>query len=219
MKSIRLKISSAENASPDPNPPPRGTPRRKRREDPVAGEGRVGGVAAPSVKIRPCEERDVAAVTEIYAHHVRHSLATFELEPPDHAEIRRRWRALLGGGYVYLVAERDANIVGYAYAGPYRARPAYRFTVEDSIYVAPEAQRHGIGRALLDRLLAEAQVRGFRQMIAVIGDSAQTSSIALHQACGFCLVGTFEAVGFKFDRWLDSVLMQKALGTGATTAP
>jgi phosphinothricin acetyltransferase len=109
--------------------------------------------------------------------------------------------------------------LGYAYAGPYRARPAYRFTVEDSIYMAPTAQRRGIGRALLERLMIESQARGFRQMIAVIGDSAQTPSIALHEAAGFRLVGTFEAVGFKFGRWLDSVLMQKQLGEGARTDP
>jgi phosphinothricin acetyltransferase len=123
----------------------------------------------------------------------------------------RRYDALVAGGFPYLVAELDGEVAGYAYAGPYRARPAYRFTVEDSIYIARQAQRRGIGRALLDRLLDEAQTRGFRQMIAVIGDSAQTPSIALHTASGFRMVGTFEAVGFKFDRWLDSVLMQKAL--------
>ena len=122
-------------------------------------------------------------------------------------------------GYPFLVAELADAVAGYAYAGPYRTRPAYRFTVEDSIYVAPQAQRGGIGRALLKRLLDDAQARGFRQMIAVIGDSAQTPSIALHRACGFRFIGTFEAVGFKFERWLDSVLMQRALGPGGATAP
>ena len=171
------------------------------------------------ITIRVIQPRDVAAITRIYAHAVRHGTASFETEPPDETEMARRQNALIASGHPFLVAALAGTVVGYAYAGPYRARPAYRFTVEDSIYVAPEAQRHGIGRALLDRLLAEAQARRFRQMIAVTGDSAQTSSIALHQACGFRLVGTFEAVGFKFGRWLDSVLMQKALGPGAATAP
>jgi L-amino acid N-acyltransferase YncA len=168
--------------------------------------------------IRPAEPRDIASITRIYEHAVRHGTASFEIEPPDEAEMARRQDALLVGGYPFLVAERGA-VMGYAYAGPYRARRAYRWTVEDSVYVAPQAQQQGIGRALLDRLIGDAEARGFRQMIAVIGDSAQTGSIALHQAAGFHLVGTFEAVGFKFDRWLDSVLMQRPLGAGATAAP
>ena len=171
------------------------------------------------LSIRPVEARDNAAITHIYAHAVRHGTASFETEPPDEAEMARRQAALAAGGYPFLVAELADAVAGYAYAGLYRARPAYRFTVEDSIYVAPQAQRGGIGRALLKRLLDDAQARGFRQMIAVIGDSAQTPSIALHRACGFRLIGTFEAVGFKFDRWLDSVLMQRALGPGGATAP
>ena len=172
-----------------------------------------------SLSIRPVEARDNAAITGIYAHAVRHGTASFETEPPDEAEMARRQAALAAGGYPFLVAELAGAVAGYAYAGPYRTRPAYRFTVEDSIYVAPQAQRGGIGRALLERLLDDAQARGFRQMIAVIGDSAQTPSIALHRACAFRLIGTFEAVGFKFDRWLDSVLMQRALGLGGATAP
>ncbi len=208
-----LKISA------HPNPPPRGTPRRRRRGDPGAGDGRVGGVAAPSVKIRPCEERDVAAVTEIYAHHVRHSLATFELEPPDHAEMRRRRRALLAGGYVYLVAERGADVVGYAHAGPYRARPAYRHTVENSVYIRPGCERRGIGRALLGALVAACEQKGFRQIVAVIGDSAHEASIRLHARLGFRMVGTLNAVGFKFGRWVDSVLMQRPLGCGDGSLP
>jgi phosphinothricin acetyltransferase len=131
----------------------------------------------------------------------------------------QRYDALRSGGYPYLVAQLEGEIMGYAYAGPYRARPAYRWTVEDSIYVAPAAQRRGIGRALLDGLIAEAELGGFRQMIAVIGDSANVGSIEVHRAAGFRLVGTFDNVGFKFGRWLDSVLMQRPLGTGATTAP
>jgi phosphinothricin acetyltransferase len=131
----------------------------------------------------------------------------------------RRMRALLDGGFPYLAAELDGDVVGYAYAGPYRTRPAYRFTVEDSIYLDPKAQGRGIGRSLLDRLIAESTNRGFRLMVAVIGDSAQMPSIELHRAAGFTMVGTFANIGFKFDRWLDSVLMQRALGEGATTKP
>jgi phosphinothricin acetyltransferase len=126
---------------------------------------------------------------------------------------------LLDGGYPYFAAEIDGAVVGYAYAGPYRTRPAYRWTVEDSIYIDPQAHRRGIGRMLLDRLMAESTARGFRQMIAVIGDSAQTASIELHRAAGFRHVGNIENVGFKFGRWLDSVIMQRALGPGAETLP
>jgi L-amino acid N-acyltransferase YncA len=130
-----------------------------------------------------------------------------------------RYQALLQGGYPYLVAELDGHVAGYAYAGAYRTRPAYRWTVEDSVYVDPAAYRRGIGRALLDELIAESTARDFRQMIAVIGDSAQTASIELHRAAGFRLVGNIENVGFKFGRWLDSVIMQRALGKGAATPP
>jgi phosphinothricin acetyltransferase len=173
----------------------------------------------PAVSIRPTRPADIAAITRIYAHAVRHGTASFELDPPDEAEMARRQDALIAGGFPYLVAHGDGDVLGYAYAGPYRARPAYRFTVEDSVYIAPDAQRRGLGRLLLDRLVTESEARGYRQMIAIIGDSANDSSIALHQAAGFRLIGTFEAVGFKFGRWLDSVLMQRSLGNGATTAP
>lgn len=169
--------------------------------------------------IRPAHPADLAAVTAIYDHAVRHGTASFELDPPDQSEIARRYDGLRAGGYPYLVAEADGAIAGYAYAGPYRARPAYRWSVEDSIYIAPQWQRRGIGRALLERLIAEAQASGFRQMIAVIGDSVNTASIELHRGAGFRLVGTFENVGYKFGRWLDSVLMQRPLGHGATIAP
>ena len=131
----------------------------------------------------------------------------------------RRMQALFDGGYPYIVAEIGGAIAGYAYAGSYRPRPAYRFSVEDSIYVDPKAQRRGAGRLLLERLIEECERRGFRQMVAVIGDSAQTPSIELHRALGFRMVGTVENVGYKFGRWLDSVNMQRALGPGATTRP
>jgi L-amino acid N-acyltransferase YncA len=172
-----------------------------------------------SIPIRPAGPADIAAITRIYAHAVRHGTASFELDPPDEAEMARRQRALTEDGFPYLVAELDGGIAGYAYAGPYRARPAYRFSVEDSVYVAADAHRRGVGRALLDRLIVESEACGFRQMIAVIGDSAQAPSIELHRAAGFRLIGAIESVGFKFGHWLDSVLMQRALGPGASTVP
>lgn len=172
-----------------------------------------------AVLIRPVRPADIAAITRIYVHAVQHGTASFELDPPDANEMARRLDALNVGGFPYLVAEVENEILGYAYAGPYRARPAYRFTVEDSVYIAPDAQRQGLGRALLDRLIVESEARGYRQMIAVIGDSAQHASIALHAALGFRMIGTFEAVGWKFGRWLDSVLMQRPLGQGAANEP
>ena len=171
------------------------------------------------VVIRAAVPADIPAITRIYAHAVRFGTASFELEPPDAAEMMRRQRALLDNGYPYLVAESDGTVLGYAYAGPYRTRPAYRFSVENSVYVAPEAHRRGVGRLLLDRLIVEAEKRGYRQMIAVIGDSAQAASIGLHRAAGFRLIGNIESVGFKHGRWLDSVLMQRALGPGDSTMP
>jgi L-amino acid N-acyltransferase YncA len=171
------------------------------------------------VSIRPATLIDIPAITRIYAHAVRHGTASFELEPPDEAEMMRRQRTLLDRGYPYLVAEIGGAVAGYAYAGPYRTRPAYRYTVENSIYIAPETHRRGIGRALLDRLITECEARNYRLMIAVIGDSGQTPSIELHRAAGFKMVGAFEAVGYKFDRWLDSVLMQRPLGKGSSAPP
>jgi phosphinothricin acetyltransferase len=172
-----------------------------------------------AVSIRPATPADIPAITRIYAHAVKHGTASFELDPPDEAEMTRRQRALLDGGYPYIVAEIDGALAGYAYAGPYRPRPAYRFSVEDSIYVDPHAQRRGVGRVLLEHLIEACERRGFRQMIAVIGDSAQEPSIELHRALGFRMIGAVENVGYKFGRWLDSVNMQRALGAGATTKP
>ena len=170
--------------------------------------------------IRPATPADLSAITRIYDHAVRQGTASFEIEPPDESRndapvSGRCWRAAI------LISWRSAMaiVAGYAYAGAYRTRPAYRWTVEDSVYVDPAASRRGIGRALLDRLIAECAARDFRQMIAVIGDSAQTASIELHRAAGFRLVGNIENVGFKFGRWLDSVIMQRALGKGAATTP
>lgn len=171
------------------------------------------------IAIRPAAPGDMATIADIYAHAVRHGTATFELDPPSVAEMGRRHAELQTGGFPYLVAELGGTVAGYAYAAAYRTRPAYRWTVEDSIYVAADAQRRGIGLALLRRLIVEAEERGFRQMVAVIGDSQQIASIELHRAAGFVLVGTFEAVGFKLGRWLDTVMMQRPLGAAATTSP
>jgi L-amino acid N-acyltransferase YncA len=171
------------------------------------------------VTIRSALPTDIAAITRIYADAVLHGTASFEIEPPDQAEMARRQAALLGNGYPYLVAEIAGAVAGFAYAGPYRSRPAYKWSVEDSIYVASEMHRKGIGALLLDWLIAESTQRGFRQMIAVIGDSAQTASIAVHERAGFTLVGTIRSIGYKHGKWLDSVLMQRALGEGDTAAP
>ena len=173
-----------------------------------------------TVAIRPAKTSDIPAITRIYKHAVEHGTASFELTPPDEAEMARRMSDLTGKGYPYLAGEIDGALAGYAYAGPYRARPAYRLTVEDSVYIAPDRHRRGIGRALLAALIEAAAARGFRQMIAVIGDSPrQAASIGLHEALGFHHVGILQDVGFKHGRWLDSVLMQRELGTGAKTAP
>ena len=171
------------------------------------------------VLIRSAAEADLAAITAIYDHAVRTGTATFELIPPDLAEMTRRFGALRDGGFPYLAAELDGAVVGYAYAGPYRPRPAYRFTVENSIYLAPASHRRGIGIQLLQRLIAECEARGYRQMIAVIGDSANAGSIGVHTRAGFQMIGTHPSVGLKFGRWLDTVMMQLALGEGDTTIP
>ena len=172
-----------------------------------------------SLAIRPATPADIAAITRIYTHAVERGTASFELTPPDEAEMQRRMQDLLAGGFPYIVAEADGAPAGYAYAALYRTRPAYRFTLEDSIYIAPDRQGRGVGRALLTALIEASTVRGFRQMIAVIGDSEQAASIALHAALGFAYVGTLPNTGFKFGRWLDTVLMQRALGFGSMVAP
>ena len=172
-----------------------------------------------SVVIRPAAFTDIAAITRIYAHSVMHGTASFELEPPDEAEMTRRMHAILDGQFPYLIAEVDGAIAGYAYASLYRTRPAYRFTVEDSVYVAPDMQRRGIGIALLKTLIEACTARGYRQMIAVIGDSDQAASIGVHKACGFAPAGNLKSIGYKFGRWLDTPLMQLSLGPGASTLP
>ena len=173
----------------------------------------------PSPEIRPATEADLPAITEIYEHAVRHGTATFELIAPDLAEMTRRFRALMDDGFPYFVARVDGEVIGYAYAAAYRPRPAYRFTVENSIYLRPASHRRGIGLQLLQRLIIECEARGYRQMIAVIGDSANAGSIGVHKRTGFTLIGTHPNVGFKFGRWLDTVMMQRSLGEGASTVP
>ncbi|SED67686.1 GNAT family N-acetyltransferase [Bradyrhizobium erythrophlei] len=175
--------------------------------------------AGSNPEIRPTAEADLPSITAIYEHAVRFGTATFELIPPDLAEMTLRYSVLIDGGFPYFVAVLDGRVAGYAYAGPYRPRPAYRFTVENSVYLEPAVHRRGIGLRLMARLIAECDARGFRQMIAVIGDSANAGSIGLHRRCGFQMIGTHPNVGLKFGRWLDTVMMQRALGEGAATMP
>jgi L-amino acid N-acyltransferase YncA len=169
--------------------------------------------------VRPSREQDIPAITHIYAHHVLRGLASFEEIPPDEAELAARRHDVLRHRLPYLAAEQDGEVVGYCYAAPYRARSAYRFTIEDSVYIDAARVGQGIGGALLARLIELCEQGPWRQMIAVIGDSGNHASIRLHKAEGFRMIGTHPAVGFKFGRWVDSVLMQRELGEGARTLP
>lgn len=169
--------------------------------------------------VRESTPEDLPAITAIYAHHVLHGLASFELVPPDVNEMARRRADVLARGLPHLVAEAGGQLAGYAYAAPYRERPAYRYALEDSVYIHPECMGRGIGRALLEVLIETCTRAGYRQLIAVIGDSGNAGSIGLHAACGFVRTGLLPSVGFKFGRWVDSVLMQKALGEGDRTLP
>jgi phosphinothricin acetyltransferase len=172
-----------------------------------------------AIALRPAAEADLAAIREIYAHHVLHGLASFEIEAPTLDEMRRRFAAIVGSGYPYLLAAGDDGVLGYAYASAYRSRPAYRHTVENSVYVKPGAAGRGVGRLLLTALIEQCTQRGYRQMLAVIGDSANAASIGLHRACGFGECGTLRSVGFKAGRWVDSVIMQRPLGEADQTPP
>ncbi|MBT1158965.1 N-acetyltransferase [Aminobacter anthyllidis] len=173
-----------------------------------------------SMTIRHALPADLDRITEIYADAVLNGTASYELEPPTRTEMGERFEALMEGGYPYLVVERDGAIIGYAYAGPFRARPAYRFIVEDSIYIAPEAKGAGIGKALMQALVDESTALGFRQIIAVIGDGhADSASVRLHEKLGFHHTGRMEGSGYKHGRWLDTVFMQLALNGGATLPP
>lgn len=169
--------------------------------------------------IRPGTDADLPAITAIYAHNVLHGTGTFELDAPDESEMTRRRTDVLGKGLPWLVAERGGRVLGYAYANHFRPRRAYRFCVEDSIYLHPGAQGQGVGRLLLAELVARCEAVGARQMLAVIGDSANAGSIGVHKALGFEHTGLLRAAGWKFDRWLDVVLMQRALGPGAASGP
>lgn len=168
----------------------------------------------PSIHVRPSGPDDMSAIQAIYAHHVTHGFGSFEEAPPSVDDMAARRLAIVERGMPHLVAEVDGKVLGYAYAGSYRPRPAYRYTVENSVYVAPDAVRHGVGRALLTALIEICEAGPWRQMVAVIGDRENTASIALHAALGFHEAGHLNAVGFKLGRWVDVVIMQRALGAG-----
>lgn len=177
-----------------------------------------------SVSVRDSRDEDLSTIQRIYAYHVEHGAGSFELDAPDIVEMMRRRADVLRNGFPYLVAttidaQGHEQVVGYAYANFFRLRPAYRFTTENSVYVTPQAQRNGAGRALLLALIARCEAMGLRQMVAVIGDSANTGSIALHRAAGFRDAGVLHATGWKFDRWVDTVLMQRALGRADEKPP
>ncbi|SMF51506.1 phosphinothricin acetyltransferase [Tistlia consotensis] len=169
--------------------------------------------------LRASLDGDLPAIQAIYAHHVLHGSGSFELEPPDLDEMTARRRAILERGLPYLVADWQGAVAGYAYAGPYRPRPAYRFTLEVSVYVAPDRQRLGLGRLLLGGLIERAEALGYRQLIAVVGDSANLASIGLHESLGFQRAGVLRSVGWKHGRWLDSVFLQRSLGAGDDAPP
>lgn len=170
----------------------------------------------PALILRPSTPADLPAITAIYAEAVQHGTGTFELEPPDEAEMARRRDDVLAKGLPWLVAERGGQVLGYAYANTFRPRKAYRFCLEDSIYLHPDARGQGLGRLLLTELIGRCEAAGARQMLAVIGDAANTGSIGVHAALGFQHTGVLKASGWKFGRWLDVVLMQRALGAGDT---
>ena len=168
----------------------------------------------PALLIRPSSDADLTSITYIYAHHVKHGTGSFELEPPDLAEMNRRRTDVLAKGLPFLVTARGAEVLGFAYAGNFRPRPAFRFMAEDSVYIHAEHVGQGLGRALLSELMRHCEALGIRQMLAVIGDSANAGSIGLHRSLGFTHTGILKASGWKHDRWLDTVFMQKALGAG-----
>jgi L-amino acid N-acyltransferase YncA len=196
-------------------------------DSPTAGHAQPDGIlkgqdymlATMTVISRPGTQADLPAITRIYGHAVRHGTGTFETQAPDEAEMARRREAVLGNGWPFLVAESGGAVLGFAYANAFRPRLAYRFCLEDSIYLDEHARGRGVGRLLLAELLSQCEARGARQMLAVIGDAANAGSVGVHRACGFEDVGAFKAAGWKFGRWLDVVLMQKALGEGASSAP
>jgi phosphinothricin acetyltransferase len=169
--------------------------------------------------LRPANQADTTTLCKIYAHAVEHSIGTFEEEPPRLDEMEQRRAALVAQKFPYLVAEIEHAVVGFAYVGPFRARSAYRFTVEDSVYIDPHWHGRGVGRALLNRLIEDCTAAGFRQMVAVVGGIDNHASIGLHESCGFAQVGAFQNIGFKFGRWAGIVFLQRELGAGASTLP
>jgi phosphinothricin acetyltransferase len=175
---------------------------------------------AAAFHIRPTEARDIPEITAIYGESVLTATASYELDPPGEEEMRRRWQETVGKGFPYLVATRGGAVIGYAYAGPYRPRLAYRFSTEDSIYVAPAAQGMGVGRALLTEVIRLCGAGGYRQMFAVIGGGAEhPASVGLHRALGFTEAGVLRSSGYKFGRWLDTMIMQRPLGDGDASLP
>jgi L-amino acid N-acyltransferase YncA len=172
-----------------------------------------------AVIVRPASDRDIPAIAEIYGYHVRNGFSSFEMEAPDAKEMMARRQEIVRRGLPYLVAEREGAVVAYAYASPYRARPGYRFSLEDSIYVDPSCLGQGIGRILLPGLIEACEQTGARQLIAVIGDSGNAASIRLHEKFGFAHVGVLRSVGFKLGRWVDTVLMQRGVAAGDSTLP
>lgn len=182
----------------------------------MTGQAPIPGA---TIRVRDSRDDDMAAVQAIYAHHVLNGFGSFEEEPPALDDLKARRAGVLAAGLPWLVAEIDGRIAGYAYAGPFRPRAAYRFAVEDSVYIAPDFTRRGVGQALLSELIARCEAGPWRQMLAVIGDSGNHGSVGLHRALGFSPVGTFASVGFKFGRWVDVVLMQRPLGPGDGTLP
>ena len=181
--------------------------------------GTAPDMARSGILLRDSVEGDVAAVQDIYAVHVRHGTGSFEEHAPDQREVAERREAILARSLPFLVAGHDDRVLGFAYAAPFRPRPAYRFTIEDSIYIHPDAIGQGLGRLLLSELIVRCEALGYRQMVAVIGDSQNRRSIHLHETLGFFRAGTFTSVGFKFGRWLDAVFMQRALGESDSTLP
>lgn len=169
--------------------------------------------------IRPSRDEDVAAVTAIYRHHVLTGTGTFEIDPPSEADMASRRADVLAKGLPYLVVENQGHILGFAYCNWFKPRPAYRFSAEDSIYMAPDAHGQGLGRALLSELCTQAERVGVRKLLAVIGDSANAGSIGVHASLGFRHVGVLQSCGWKFERWLDVVMLEKPLGFGDSTAP
>lgn len=171
------------------------------------------------IMIRPSQDYDIPAVTAIYSHHVLHGTGTFETAPPTEQDMASRRSDVLSKGLPYLVIETEDGVLGFAYCNWFKPRPAYRFSAEDSVYLAPAAAGKGLGRLLLEELMAQAERAGVRKLIAVIGDSTNLGSIGVHKACGFQHVGVLANCGWKFERWLDVVLMERVIGLGSTQAP